>query len=650
MEEGGSSTMDETYDSNMDEVVVVPECSKDLKPVVGQKFKSLDFCFAEGSKKSSEDDQANARSGFSIKRRRLSKRCGCKASISFKFFSEGGVSGYTVEEFNEVHNHYMLVGCNVGDIRNASRDIKAYAHGFDVQMVLDDMARKKEMSEAFTYEYEVNASNQLVALFWCDGLMKRNYHMFGDIVAFDTTYNTNRYCMIFAPFTGKDNHGRLVTFAAGLVSNEKTDAFAWLFRHFFQCMGVAPKMIVTDQDLGMRSAIDEILVGTRHRWCMWHIMHKLANTFPGRLLRDEDFKKEFNACVWSDLLEPDEFEEEWNGVVERYGLEEHSWFKTLYEYRQLWIPVHATTLRNFVEFYLNFNQAVDFQRNSRTKLDYQDATALPILATNLPFEKHASTLYTDSMFKKIQEEIVEGNDRCRVLGFSSTDSVDTYKLGDSLRHSYFVRHDRTDDSYSCDCKLFSRKGYLCSHDFSLFRNNEVKKIPDNYCASRWMKTPLTKAVHGHVDETLPTQSVVDERQNVSKQGISLFYGFLRRFETDIDVLRAFVGGPEELGNSLQLGTPLTFASEKRRMIEQFYGMERPEVVEVHPPDVVKTKGLASSSASHLISKREKAIKDATRPLRRCKACDELCHHDSRNCPMLKELETENELRKGKRKC
>ena len=84
------------------------------------------------------------------------------------------------------------------------------------------------------------------------------------------------------------------------------------------------------------------------------------------------------------------------------------------------------------------------------------------------------------------------------------------------------------------------------------------------------------------------------------------------------------------------------------MIEQFYGMERPEVVEVHPPDVVKKKGHASSSASRLISKREKAIKEATRPLRRCKACDELGHHDSRNYPMLKELEKEKEQHKGKR--
>ncbi|XP_042043910.1 protein FAR1-RELATED SEQUENCE 5-like [Salvia splendens] len=388
----------------MEEVRVVPACSDQLKLVVGQRFQSLEFaiafydvyaravgfdtrkqgvrkvdevttwyyvvCNREGHKKSIDDDQLNARSGFSMKRRRLSKRCCCKASISFKYFSDNGHPGYMVHDFNEVHNHeivesehqqfmtvnrhlddvhqkfildcskvnigptltfkvlketlggFDLVGCTVGDIRNASRDIKAYAHGFDVQMVLDDMAKKNEMSESYTYHYEVNENNQLVALFWCDGLMKRNYHMFGDIVAFDTTYNTNRYCMIFCPFTGKHNHGSPVTFAAGLLCNEKTGAFGWLFRRFVECMDIAPKMIVTDQDNGIRSGIEEVLVGTRHRWCMWHIMHKLSTKIPNRLLRDEAFKKEFNACVWSDLLEPDEFEEEWKRVVESHGLED----------------------------------------------------------------------------------------------------------------------------------------------------------------------------------------------------------------------------------------------------------------------------------------------------------------------------------------
>ncbi|XP_047978400.1 protein FAR1-RELATED SEQUENCE 5-like [Salvia hispanica] len=318
----------------MEEVLVIPDCSPQLKPVVGQKFQSLDFAFAfydvyaravgfdtrkqgmrkaadgvttwysvvcnrEGSKRSND---VNARSGFTIKRRRLSKRCGCKASISFKFFSGAVILGYIIQEFKEVHNNYM-VESEHQQFMTLNRKLEDVHHKFILdcskanicptltfKMVLDDMAKKKELSDAFTYHYEVNDANQ--------------------------------YCMIFTPFTGKDNHGKPVTFAAGLVCNEKTGAFGWLFKYFVECMGVAPKMIVTDQDLGMRSGIQEVLVGTRHRWCMWHIMHKLASKVPGRLLRDEDFKKEFNAYVWSDLLEPDEFEEEWNGVIERYELED----------------------------------------------------------------------------------------------------------------------------------------------------------------------------------------------------------------------------------------------------------------------------------------------------------------------------------------
>ncbi|XP_042022945.1 protein FAR1-RELATED SEQUENCE 5-like [Salvia splendens] len=635
----------------MEEVRVVPACSDQLKPVVGQRFQSLEFaiafydvyaravgfdtrkqgvrkvdevttwyyvvCNREGHKKSIDDDQLNARSGFSMKRRRLSKRCGCKASISFKYFSDNGHPGYMVHDFNEVHNHEMveseqqqfmtvnrhlddvhqkfildcskanigptltfkvlketlggfdIVGCTVGDIRNASRDIKAYAHG--------SMCK------------------------W--------------------------YCMIFCPFTGKDNHGSPVTFAAGLLCNEKTGAFGWLFRRFVECMGIAPKMIVTDQDNGMRSALEEVLVGMRHRCCMWHIMHKLSTKIPNRLLRDEAFKKESVHAFGLICLSLTN--------LKRSGKEWHFWTPAYFRDFPLGSMIRTTSISesensfykrflkpraNIAEFYTNFNHAVEFQRNSRTALDYHDATALPILATTLPFEKHASTLYTDTMFRKIQEEIVEGNDRCRVLGFSSTEFVDTYKLGDSNRKSYLAW---------------------------IFVQTYFRKIPEKYCQSRWMKTPLAKAVHGDIHDDIPTRSVVDDRQAVSKQGISMFYGFLRRFEEDIDLLRAFVGGVEELGKSLQAGNPTTSAIEKRRMIEEFYGMVWPEVVEVHPPYVVKTKGHASSSKSRLISKREKALKDASRPQRRCKACDEMGHHDSRNCPRLKEMEMEKELGKGK---
>ena len=42
-------------------------------------------------------------------------------------------------------------------------------------------------------------------MFWTDGLARLNYALYHDVVSFDTTYDTNRYKMIFAPFTRLDN-------------------------------------------------------------------------------------------------------------------------------------------------------------------------------------------------------------------------------------------------------------------------------------------------------------------------------------------------------------------------------------------------------------------------------------------------------------
>jgi len=52
-----------------------------------------------------------------------------------------------------------------------------------------------------------------------DGLARLNYALYGDVISFDTTYDTNRYKMIFAPFTGLDNHQLCVTFGAAFLGD-----------------------------------------------------------------------------------------------------------------------------------------------------------------------------------------------------------------------------------------------------------------------------------------------------------------------------------------------------------------------------------------------------------------------------------------------
>jgi hypothetical protein len=101
--------------------------------------------------------------------------------------------------------------------------------------------------------------------------------LFGDVVSFDTTYRTNQYSMIFAPFTGINHHRQSITLGAGFLENEKIESFVWLFEEFLETMGGhEPTLIITDQDPSMKAAIEKKNTTCVHRFYMWHIMKKVS--------------------------------------------------------------------------------------------------------------------------------------------------------------------------------------------------------------------------------------------------------------------------------------------------------------------------------------------------------------------------------------
>ncbi|KAH6766358.1 hypothetical protein C2S52_017341 [Perilla frutescens var. hirtella] len=284
---------------------------------------------------------------------------------------------------------YSNVGATGDDFKNFSRDLRAYISGYD----------------------------NLTTIFWADPTARRNYAIFDDVVSFDSTYKTNRYEMIFAPFTGKDNHGRIVMFGAALMSAENHESYEWVFQKFKDCMRRQPSMIITDQDLAMKIAM-HVFPDTRHRLCMWHIMIKVPERLPTHLKKDESFKKRFNVLVWSDLIEPDVFDDKWNDIIVEYGIEEESWFRSMFAIRQYWIPAYfrdhpmsgicrTTSISesmnsffnnylnygaNLVEFMMHFESAMDAQRNAYDIQNSIDHLTLPKTNTPWKFEHHAATI------------------------------------------------------------------------------------------------------------------------------------------------------------------------------------------------------------------------------------------------------------------
>ncbi|KAG6430189.1 hypothetical protein SASPL_108251 [Salvia splendens] len=128
------------------------------------------------------------------------------------------------------------------------------------------------------------------------------------------------------------------------------------------------------------------------------------------------------------------------------------------------------------------------------------------------------------------------------------------------------------------------------------------------------------------------QLQVDRKRVVTAKLHSLYFRLFQRAQSNHDDIVALFDGMEELSQKLFGDTvPSVSSTDKAQRIENLYGVSRPSVVNVHPPNVVSTKGSGSRSGKRIASAIEKAIILQNKPKRRCAKCRELGHHDARNC-------------------
>ncbi|XP_019198283.1 PREDICTED: protein FAR-RED ELONGATED HYPOCOTYL 3-like [Ipomoea nil] len=281
-------------------------------------------------------------------------------------------------------------------------------------------------------------------------------------------------------------------------------------------MGMEPRIIVTDQDPAMKVAIPTVFKQARHRYFMWHIMCKVGEKVGPTLNKDEEFRNKLNSIVWTSSLEPPDFEKQWRELMEKYNLVEHNWFKTMFEARKHWIPAYfrdvfmggllRTTSHSesenytynrftgpqssLVEFMMNFDTALKSQRNTNAKLNSDNEGYNPDMKTPLGIEKHASIVYTITVFYQVQEEICASCFKCMVLSVREDGGMLHYDIMDGKNKRFTVVHNVNDHEAKCSCKMFEMVVLLCRHVFVVFR--DLERIPLKYMVNRWTKDASLK--------------------------------------------------------------------------------------------------------------------------------------------------------------
>jgi hypothetical protein len=128
---------------------------------------------------------------------------------------------------------FSRMDCNneIGQERNK------YLQSNDVQTLLEYLKNKQTEDTTFFYAIQIDPNDGRIAnLFWADGQSILDYVCFGDVVSFDTTFQTNKFEMSFAPLLGTNHHKQTVIFGCAMLFNETIESFVWLFKAFLTAM------------------------------------------------------------------------------------------------------------------------------------------------------------------------------------------------------------------------------------------------------------------------------------------------------------------------------------------------------------------------------------------------------------------------------
>ncbi|KAJ1691397.1 hypothetical protein LUZ63_015552 [Rhynchospora breviuscula] len=411
--------------------------------------------------------------------------------------------------------------------------------GVDVEATLVYFQKKKEEDSEFYYDVEIDEDGHLKNIFWVDGRARRACQEFGDVVTFDTTYQTNRYCMPLAPFIGVNHHWQNIYFGVAMLRSETKVSFVWLFETWVKAMyGKEPKTIITDQCPSMRIAIKEVFPNTVHRCCQWHVMRKASDHLGALYNLKDGFEDELKRVINCSMT-VSEFEEGWRNMLVNHDLRNNRHLKNMYESRSEWVPAYfrdvfcanmSTSQRsesanaslkiwtnNHQSMYklaLHIEKIVEGIWARESDEDITTMKKVSKLSTLYLMEKDASQVYTAKIMSIFKEnlklsQLGEVNEVEKDMLYEVT--IKEHPTIEKWREvTYMVKVDKSEEFVSCSCKGYEFDGLLCSHAIKIMHHVNLFHLPKRYIMKRWCKDANASVKRSHVERSMEFGSTQEQ--------------------------------------------------------------------------------------------------------------------------------------------
>ncbi|XP_016185399.1 protein FAR1-RELATED SEQUENCE 8-like [Arachis ipaensis] len=308
-----------------------------------------------------------------------------------------------------------------------------------------------------------------------------------------------------------------------------------------------PSVVVTDGCDSMKAAIKYVFLEVTHRLCAWHMEKNVTTN-----VKEERLRQCFTRWLYSDM-KIDEFEAEWDDAIEEYGLQNSFWAKETFQKRMMWANAYlqdkfcdgfrTTSRHSLLDMVQNLELVMREYRNKELLAQFRSFHGMPVMTTCLdPLEKYATDVYTREIFIDAKKEIV-GVGAVNFLAKIRRSTTMVYTLeeyGDPGRE-ILVLYDR---------------------------------IPERLVLKRWCKDAKSLDKYAEITEV------------GSERGFLLRHGALHA----VAQWMLYVGARIPSSFTHALNGLHTLCQELDSYHENVRQKKANDTVDLHDPDVVKTKG------------------------------------------------------------
>lgn len=172
---------------------------------------------------------------------------------------------------------------------------------------------------------------------------------------------------------------------------------------------------------------------------------------------NEGLKAQLCKIVWTHKLDPEDFNQRWWHILNKFNLQDHKWLRDMFELRNNWIPAYfrdwamsglmRTSSRSesenhmfgqlmsasstLLEFFTHFETAMQAQRFTQSKNDHESMYTTPATTPGVEFENDIVNLYTRTVFLGVQKDIQDSIKYCMSENVTHDEGVKTYTIVDT---------------------------------------------------------------------------------------------------------------------------------------------------------------------------------------------------------------------------